>query len=239
MLENYFRKQFHAILNLFGLFKHYATFKEQQFIKRRNNPKIFVIGFNKTGTTSVESALKEFDIKLGNQREAELLLDNIINDDFKTLFNYCLKAEAFQDIPFSLPSIFKILDQKFEGSKFILTVRDSDQQWFESLCKFHGKLWADGKTPTKADLANAKYIYKGYPLKVINRIFGDCYYEAEHYKEVYNKHNNDVIEYFKSRPNDLLVINAAEKESYKKMCHFIGKTPLRETFEWKNKTSEI
>jgi len=236
---NRLRKIFHNILIICGVHNTYIKYKAKKNIAKRNKAKIFVIGFNKTGTTSVESALKEFDIYMGNQEEAERLLENITKDDYKHLFEYCYRAEAFQDIPFSIPGVFKLLDKKFENSKFILTIRDNDNQWFNSICKFHGKLWANGNTPKKEDLANANYIYPGYPLKVINYIFGDFYYDEDHYKMIYNKHIDDVIDYFKNRPNDLLVINAAEQESYYKMCQFIGEIPLRETFEWKNKTNEI
>jgi hypothetical protein len=239
MLRNRVRKLLHTTLKKVDLFEEYAIFKLKKAIIKRNKPKLFVIGFNKTGTTSVEAALNEFDIILGNQREAELLMDDIIKNDYSSLINYCKKAEAFQDIPFSIPGIFKVLDKAFKDSKFILTIRDNDQQWFDSISNFHGKLWANGSTPTKLDLTNAPYIYKGYALKVINYIYGDNYYDSDHYKDVYNRHNTDIISYFKHRTNDLLIINPAEKNSYYKLCQFIGEKPLRESFEWKNKTSEI
>ncbi len=225
--------------------KYDASVKEkieldEKRVAERQKTKIFVIGFNKTATTSVYYALLEFDIIVGDQRGGEWLLDDMIAKNYDPLFEYCQTAEAFQDIPFSCPEVYKILDKKFPNSKFILTLRDNPEQWFRSLTKFHAKFWGNGKDPlVKAELAKAGYVYKSYPLKAINYIYGDSYYDLEVYTNVYNKHNQEVQEYFKNRPEDLLVLNVAEEGSYKKFCNFIGETPLRETFEWKNKTSDI
>lgn len=205
-------------------------------VSERKKTKIFVIGFNKTGTTSVLHALLEFDLILGNQKAAEWLLDDIVKKNYEPLFEYCKTAEAFQDIPFSLPEVYQYLDKKYPNSKFILTVRSNADQWFNSISKFHGKLWAGGSTPTKEDLAKAKYVQKGYALRFINQVFGESYYDKDIYTSVYNQHNQNVIQYFKDRPNDLLIVNVEEKESYINFCKFIGQIPVRETFEWKNKT---
>ena len=40
--------------------------------------------------------------------------------------------------------------------------------------------------------------------------------------EYYLTHNQEVIEYFKDRPNDLLVINLKEPNGYEKFCIFLG-----------------
>ena len=69
---------------------------------KKNKPKIFCIGFNKTGTTTIARVLKDFNIKLGNQPEAEMLMPNWFDRDFKAIINYVKSATAFQDIPFSL-----------------------------------------------------------------------------------------------------------------------------------------
>ena len=141
----------------------------KKFLRLRvfKRSKIFVIGFNKTGTTSVHSALLEFDIYVGDQQQGEMTLNDIIKGDYTNLFAYCDQAEAFQDVPFSCPNVYKALDKKYPNSKFILTVRENESQWFNSIVKFHGKLWANGNVPTKNDLENAVYIEKGYPLKYI------------------------------------------------------------------------
>jgi hypothetical protein len=209
-------------------------------VRHRNKPKVFVIGFNKTGTTSVKHALGELGFIIGNQPTAELLLDHIIDDEQeifeKKIIEYCNEAEAYQDIPFSLPQVYKILDENFPDSKFILTIRDNSDQWFNSIKRFHAKLWGGGDICTKEDLANAKYRYKGYALRYINYVFGDSYYNKKKYHKVYEKHISDVQKHFYNRPEKLLTINISDEKSYIKMCNFLEVVPKRNNFEWKNRT---
>ena len=94
--------------------------------------KIFCVGRNKTGTTSLEQALRGFNYRLGNQRQGELLLDDWARRDFRRIAQLAASADAFQDTPFSLPFTYQTLDAAFPGSKLILTLRSSPQDWYES-----------------------------------------------------------------------------------------------------------
>lgn len=205
----------------------------------RKRQKVFVIGFNKTGTTSVHEAMRELDMIVGQQRRAELLMKDVVNGKYDSLINYCKSAEAFQDVPFSKPGIFKVVDKAFPGSKFVLTVRDSPEQWFNSILKFQSKMKGDGNIPTLDDYKNDTYVYKGWAYMVHTWTYGTDLFNEEKYKQVYQQHIDDVKAYFKDRPDDLLVINVAKPESYKQFCAFTGQTPKRASFDWKNKTSEI
>lgn len=118
--------------------------------------KVFGIGRNKTGTTSLKMAMMQLGYVVRNQRTAELFLDDWAERDFRRLINYCKTAQFFQDVPFSLPCTYKALDEHFKGSKFILPVRNSPEEWYESLVRVHSKLWGkNGRVPTKEDLQNA------------------------------------------------------------------------------------
>ena len=88
----------------------------------RNKHKVFCIGCGKTGTTSVEKALKDLGYKLGDQASGELLLEHYANRNFKAVINFCKTADAFQDAPFSFQHTFIALDQYFKNAKFVLTV---------------------------------------------------------------------------------------------------------------------
>jgi len=74
-------------------------------------------------------------------------------------------AQAFQDIPFSLPYTFQALDMRFPGSKFILTIRNNPDQWYHSLISFHSKLFGRGKVPDYDDLKKATYVYPDWILE--------------------------------------------------------------------------
>ena len=55
---------------------------------KKNKTKIFCIGLNKTGTTTLESVLKEFGYTLGNQVTAELLLEAWFARDFNQIIAF-------------------------------------------------------------------------------------------------------------------------------------------------------
>ena len=204
--------------------------------------KIFCIGRNKTGTTSLESALKELGFRVGNQPSAELLLMDWGKRNFKPIIKYCRSADAFQDLPFSLPFTFQALDLAYPNSKFILTIRDSAEQWYESLITFHSKLFGKGRLPSRKDLENALYRYRGF-MNDGNRLVYGTPYNEPYKKNVliaqYTFHNKLVKEYFRNRSDDLLVINISHSNAYFEMCNFIGVKPVRDSFPWENKTENI
>jgi hypothetical protein len=212
-------------------------------IKVYGKPKVFGVGNNKTGTTSLKKAMEDLGYVVGRQRTAENLMKQWSKRDFKKLIKYCHTAQFFQDLPFSKPYTFIVLDHEFPGSKFILTVRDSPEQWYNSITKFHAKKWgANNRIPTKEDLQNATYIYKGAPWDFNRWEYitseNDPYNKEELIKS-YITYNESVIEYFRHRPKDLLILNVADKNAFKKLCNFLGKPHTSEDFPWENKTVSI
>jgi len=206
---------------------------------KRNKLKVFCIGQNKTGTTTIEHALKEFGYNLGDQKDGEKLFENWIKRDFNSIINFTKKSNAFQDIPFSLPYTYQVLDQYYPNSKFILTLRDSDNQWYNSITQFHKKLWSKNEyLPSLEDLKNADYNYEGFAYDYLREVYGvddNDLYNEEKLKYWYNQYNNDIIRYFKNS-NKLLVVNVAINKDYDRLCNFLNKQKLRNGFEWKNKT---
>ncbi|WP_055445287.1 sulfotransferase [Lacinutrix himadriensis] len=203
--------------------------------------KIFCIGQNKTGTTTIETVLKSFNYRLGNQVKGEWLLNSWYERDFKKIIKFCKTAEAFQDVPFSLPYTYQHLDVAFPKAKFILTERDSDEQWYQSMVKFHTKLFGNGNhTPTWEDLKLARYRYEGYMADVRRKVHsiteGEEPYDAIKLKHFYNTHNASVKNYFKSRPEKLLIINVANAKDYGKLCAFLNQPKQGDDFPWENRT---
>lgn len=212
------------------------------FVRVVGKPKIFCIGANKTGTTSLAKALKDLGIIVARQRPAEMLIHDWARRDFRRIIRFCHTAQAFQDIPFSLPYTFQVLDMRFPGSKFILTVRDSPEQWYVSMTRFHAKLFGRGKKPSCNDLKKAQYCYPGWAYEVFRAIYATP--DANPHDKMtlinqYNSHNQSVIEYFRHRPNDLLVLNVSQEGAYQRLCVFLNKPCLRQSFPWENKTADI
>ncbi|MBK2267739.1 hypothetical protein IBE34_05065 [Francisella philomiragia] len=212
-----------------------------KLLEVKDKTKYFCIGRNKTGTTSLEKAFKNLGYIVGDQREAEQLFDKHFFDNrFEEIIEYCKTAEVFQDVPFSHYEIIPHIDKAYPNSKFILTIRDTPEQWYNSITKFHAKFFGkDGRVPTYEDLANAEYMRKGFMTRVVD---GHGTSAKDPYnKEImighYNRHNQYIIDYFKDRPDDLLVINLSEKGSYQKFCEFIRRDcSSDDTFPWENKT---
>lgn len=214
-----------------------AVIKGSLYAKKK---KVFCIGRNKTGTTSMVKVFESAGIKVGPQEHFELLIHDWHNKDFdKIIRGVKYKGIAFQDIPFSLPGTFKVLDENFPNSKFILTIRDSEDAWYKSLTSFHSKIFGNGKIPTKTDLQNAEYIYRGWIWDVNRMVYNtpedDIYNEAI-LKQHYLDYNNSVIEYFKDKPNQLLVINLKESDALEKICDFLEVEKTIESIPWENKT---
>ncbi|MEL7145979.1 MAG: sulfotransferase [Bacteroidota bacterium] len=206
----------------------------------RKRPKVFCIGRNKTGTTSMGKLLRSLGYKVAPQEEAELMIEDWYKGDFSNIIRFTKrKGQAFQDLPYSLPNTYKILDEAFPNSKFILTVRDSSEVWYTSLTSFHAKVFGNGKLPTKEDLMNSTYRRKGFAWQV-NRYLHttpeDDLYHKETLISEYETYNQSVIEYFNNQPNKLLVINLKQEDAAQKIATFLGLEDATVQMPWENKT---
>jgi len=185
---------------------------------------VFGIGRNKTGTTSLALALENLGYRVGDQSAAEELMEDWAIRDFRRLIRYCRSADAFQDVPFSLDHTYQALDAAFPRSRFVLTVRDSPEHWYESLTGFHTKIVGRGRLPTADDLREFPYRYKGWLWRQQQLIYGadeTTLYDRELYVEQYRRHNESVRDYFRHRPGDLLVLNLADPSSARALCEFL------------------
>jgi hypothetical protein len=188
-----------------------------------------VIGRNKTGTTSLEQLLKSSGYKMGHQAAAELLLHDWARRDFSRVVDLCKAADAFQDIPFSLPYTYQAVDAAFPGSLFILSIRESSSAWYESLVRYHQKLLGvEGRIPTAEELRTFGYQYPGWLLDAQKWIYGvdeTSLYDRERYILHYEAHNRNVIEYFRHRQDSLLVLRLDDTDAVQKLVAFLRLPP--------------
>ncbi len=211
-------------------------------IKNRNFDKVFCIGAGKTGTTSLEKLFTQFGFKMGNQPTAEVLSrDWLMNTSAERIIRYCYTADAFQDAPFGYPNLYNELDKAFPNSKFILTVRNSAEEWFNSLVRFHAKKFSSDplRPPNDQDLSNATYRYKGYMFESYQFVYGKYnipLYDKQSYKENYLKNNEEKRNYFKNRPNDFIEINLSIQDDFQRLCEFLNIETNIAGFPWENKT---
>ena len=159
-----------GIAKFLGIVEYVDLYRLKRYVKnvhkteavRENKQKVFVIGLNKTGTTTLKVVLDEFGYKVATQKVFELLSKDIFEDKgHGRIISYCKYYDAFQDLPFSIPGTYKYLDEAFPGSKFILTVRDSDDQWFRSMKNYYG---GSANVVKKAD-EKSEIVFRWYSYK--------------------------------------------------------------------------
>ena len=175
-------------------------------------PKIFGIGLSRTGTSSLAKALEILGYKtmdFPGKNMPKYAPGDLSSIEADLLENY----EALTDTP--IPSLYKQLDAKYPGSKFILTVRDMDS-WLLS-CKRH---------------FTEKLAEKHNP--VLNEVHNDIYecavFDEKKFRKGYDRFVKDVLSYFKKRRQDLLVMNICTGEGWEKLCPFLNKPVPPEPF---------
>jgi len=124
---------------------------------------------------------------------------DIATNVYDMAYNLGQEYDAFQDNPW--PILYRDLDHWFPQSKFVLTVRDPDS-WIKSQVRHFGS----SKTPMR------RWIY-GVGCPEGNEAV---------YLQRMEKHNQEVLEYFRGRPDDLLVMNLSKGDGWDKLCPFLG-----------------
>lgn len=170
---------------------------------KADSSKLFGIGLSKTGTTSLAHALEILGYRtkdyLGISRYSRGDLSSI---DLDVLDQY----DALTDTP--IPSFYRELDVRYPNSKFILTVRDREG-WLKS-CKKQF-------TQRLAEKQNEAH------KRLFLDLYGTDVYDEQKFISGYETFVGGVIEYFKNRPLDLLVIDVAGGDGWEKLCPFLGK----------------
>ena len=139
------------------------------------------------------------------------------------------------------------MDREYPGSKFILTVREKEDwtnKWAEifpessmdqnSFSKY--KLLLNRKINNSGGIINFLKKAKSYKylLEMPHRVrriefFRIAAYgminlnNRERMSYVYDLHIKNVKEYFKDRPEDLLIMNIFEGDGWEKLCCFLSK----------------
>lgn len=107
----------------------------------------------------------------------------------------------------------------------LFSIRHNEDQWYDSLIRFHTQIFGKNRIPTAADLQRFPYRYEGYlyrAMKMAYYISDDEPYERENLIRRYRRHNECVMEYFSHRPDSLLVVNVAESDAAKEILNFLG-----------------
>jgi hypothetical protein len=169
--------------------------------------KIFCIGLNKTGTSTLHKAFEILGLKSvhymddkGNNIK-EIITSNFLagNNILKGIDKY----EVFSDwdqAPNTI-AIFKEFDRQYPNSKFIANTREL-QSWLDSR-ESHVKRNQEKK------LKNPELDVKW--LKI----------DRQAWENQYKSHYSEIKTYFENREKDLLVFDVVEGDGWEKLCHFL------------------
>jgi len=174
--------------------------------------KIFGLGFHKTGSTTLETALIELGYDAVGKKDH--LFDAISKDDWETIDKEVAKHDAFRDMPW--PLFYKELYEKYPNSKFILTVRDS-RKWIES-CKNHYK--------EKGEILFENIYGKGNHFPIGNE---------DKWLQTYLNHNEAIRNFFSDKKGQFLEVNWEKGDDWKKLCSFLDKPIPTRDFPHANK----
>ncbi|SHG20543.1 3'-Phosphoadenosine 5'-phosphosulfate (PAPS) 3'-phosphatase [Desulfacinum infernum DSM 9756] len=179
-------------------------------------PKIFGIGLSKTGTTSLANALAILGYRVKDNPGLRHYTPGSLPDELITVVD---AHDAVTDTP--IPSFFRQLDERYPGSKFILTVRDRTA-WLRSCRKQFTQAHAEKQSEAH------------------RRLFMDLYgcvtFDEDKFSSGYERHLNRVLEYFSDRPEDLLILDITGGEGWEKLCPFLGRSIPDQPFPKANVT---
>ena len=175
--------------------------------------KIFVVGFHKTATSSLGAALATLGYRVCVG--VGIRDPNIANNAIKLVDSLTDRYDAFEDNPW--PILYQHLDERNPGSRFILTLR-SPEAWLDSVVAHFGR----EDTPMRT------WIYGvGHPQG-----------NEQVYLDRYQRHLDEVREYFQDRLGDLLVMDITQGDGWSKLCAFLEREPPAVPFPHLNSRTE-
>ena len=177
---------------------------------RIDKPRIFCIGWHKTGTSSLGHALVRLGYSvLGCRLD---MVHPLRQGDLDAVLGLAGQFDGLQDVPWA--ALYRQLDQAFPGSRFILTERE-EQCWLRSALRHFDST----DIPLHAWLYGEGVMRGNEPL----------------YLDRYRRHNQEVKKYFTDRQEDFLVLDLAGGDGWSEVCGFLGDPVPNRAFPHANK----
>ncbi len=175
--------------------------------------KVFCIGFQKTGTTSLYAALGQLGYKTAAVIGRDLTAGELAENGAAMCIDAAKSHDAAQDMPW--PIFFRELDAAYPGSKFILTVREPES-WYRSIAGHFGA---------------ARDEMQAF-------VYGDAFASPvgakDRYLSVLAAHEKSVHDHFRDRPDDLLIMDLEAGDGWEKLCTFLDESAPDTPFPVKN-----
>lgn len=168
--------------------------------------KVFCIGFQKTGTTSLEAALTRLGYRVASVFGKDCSLVELTAGFKARGLEIAAGYDAVQDMPW--PLMFRELDAAFPNARFILSWRETTS-WYRSITRHFGS----------------------NPSVIQQLTYGeDAAFPQGHearYRAVYEAHNAAVRAHFNNRLGDLLEFSLERGDGWPELARFldIGSAP--------------
>jgi hypothetical protein len=186
-------------------------------------PKVFGVGLSRTGTRSLTAALQVLGFDTVHYPVDE--------DTFRELAygQYDLTILKDHDGLTDITTVpyYQQLDHAFPGSKFVLTVRD-EVSWLRS-CQTH---WFN-RPALKPGADYEQEVHFNMRRLLRAAVYGCYNFVPERFAWVYRQHVRGVLDYFKDRPEDLLVLDVCGGEGFEKLAPFLERPIPTEPFAHK------
>ncbi len=177
-----------------------TRFSIKHLLSKPKKPiKVFCVGTLKTGTTSLSSALKHLGYNHSHKGRG-FLLKCVERGQLTPIYNWVKRYDSFDDWPW--PLIYPEMDERYPGSKFILTTRVNGEKWLTSIKKH-----ADFTGPT-----NGRKLFFGHEMPHGNE---------KQYLSRYQAHNQKIRDYFKNRSGRLLEVCWERGDGWEKLSNFL------------------
>jgi hypothetical protein len=175
-------------------------------------PKVFCVGFQKTGTVTLRACLRKLGYRVCSARYD--LIPAVREGDLARVRAVVEAYDAFRDNPW--PLLFRELDSAYPASRFILSVRE-EKRWIKSVVNHLGV----------------------GPDRMQRLVYGTAFPGGfEHvYLQRFREHNADVVRHFAARPSDLLVVDWEAGDGWEKLCGFLGHEVPSAPFPHRNRGS--
>ena len=186
--------------------------------------RIFGIGLHRTGTNSLTTALRILGFD-STHWESPRRARRVWKEMKYTGRSAAIESHyAWSDLP--IPLLYRQLDAAYSGSKFILTLRD-ETSWLQSV-RNH---WSYDRNPWRHTWDSDCFTHW-----VHEELYGQREFDAEVFRARYRRHTQEVMEYFRGRSDDLLVMH---DPSWPDLCRFLGTAIPPSPYPHEYKTRDV
>ena len=165
--------------------------------------RIFIIGLPRTATTSVCLAALGLGFKTAHNAYTEHAFS---------------QAQVIADTPIFCD--YQNLDKHFPNSKFIYLTRD-EKSWLPSIKQLLQRMIVNLQRSDGGFNPHLKRCYN----EIFSPLTADNIAQDDFLLQCYQRHQQGVFDYFKTRSKDLLTIDVSEPQSYQQLLMFLELSP--------------